>query len=89
MMYGPLQYIHVRHSDRAVGKKLGELRAVYRLSEAALADFLEIALIDYQAYEAGRKRVPAAHLHRLAHLFGVQVRNFLPAKPKSLVRVRP
>jgi len=88
MMYGPLQYTPLRDIDRAVGQKLSDLRTTHRLSEVALANFLQIPLLEYLAYEVGHQRVSAAHLHKLAQLFGNRVHYFLPAKPQSKARAR-
>lgn len=57
--------------DRAIGINLRELRQSCGLTQSALAGELGITFQQFQKYEKGENRLPAARLYLLARMFDV------------------
>ena len=58
---------------QAFGQRLKELRKEKRLTQKAMAEFVERTERHYQDMEAGKINVPALTLIKLADLFGVSL----------------
>lgn len=78
---------------KQLGKRMADLRKEMGLTQAQLAEQLEISQQMIAAYEAGTRKIPASMLPRLAKLFAVSLEELLgmeklPAKrgPASILQ---
>ncbi len=71
---------------RTFGARLATLRRERSLTQAQLAERLEVTQQQIASYEIGRRRVPVSFLAPLAEALAVPVEELLGAEPKSKKR---
>jgi len=78
---------------KKLGKRMAELRKELGITQAQLAESLEISQQLIAAYEAGSRKIPASMLPRLAKLFAISLEELIgiekmPAKrgPASILQ---
>ena len=56
---------------KLIGQRITDLREIAELTQQAVADFLNVSLETYKAYEQGEEDMPISILYELANKFGV------------------
>jgi transcriptional regulator with XRE-family HTH domain len=75
----------------SVGRRVGEIRSERSLTQAALAERLDLALQNLQRIEQGRQNLTLRTLASIANALGVEVRALLepPTTPRPKRGRRP
>ena len=71
---------------KQLGKRIAELRKETHLTQVQLAEILGISQQYMQAFEAGRRKVPASMLPTLAHLFAISIDELVGMKGQPTKR---
>ena len=71
---------------KQLGKRIAELRKELGLTQAQLAETLEISQQLIAAYEAGSRKVPASMLPTFAKLFAVNLEQLIGLEDKPVKR---
>lgn len=71
-----------------LGSRIAELRKRQGMTQAQLAETLEVSQQTVNAYESGQRRVPVSMLPTLAHTFGVSVEELIGAPSPRAARKR-
>ncbi len=71
------------------GARLVELRKSRGLTQAQLAERLDVGQQQIASYEVGRRRIPVSQLSALAEALGVSVEQLLGNEPKAKRRGPP
>jgi transcriptional regulator with XRE-family HTH domain len=74
---------------RQLGGRIAELRKARGLTQAQLADRLDVGQQQVASFEAGRRRVPVSQLAPLADALGVSIEELLGTQPKAKRRGPP
>ncbi|MFA0813340.1 helix-turn-helix domain-containing protein [Microbulbifer epialgicus] len=69
-----------------MGQRIATLRKHQNLTQAQLAEFLEISQQHMASFEKGIRKLPASMLPRLAQLFGVSVDELVGLKDTAAKR---
>ena len=73
----------------SIGNKIRELRAIHRLQQSDLAEFLDVVPSTISNLERGKQTLKVPQMMQLLDLFGVHVCEFLGvAPPKKLTEKR-
>lgn len=64
--------------EAEIGRRIREARLARKVTQEALAEAIGITYQQIQKYEAGRDRVAAGRLWRIAHVLGCPVDRLLP-----------
>ncbi|MGB3215752.1 MAG: helix-turn-helix transcriptional regulator [Alphaproteobacteria bacterium] len=62
--------------DMCVSANLAKLRVAKSLTQAQVAESLDISIFQLQKYESGKNRVSASRLYVLAHILGCKLEDF-------------
>jgi len=65
---------------KKLGKRVAELRKELNITQAQLAETLEISQQMIAAYEAGSRKIPASMLPRLAKVFAISLEELVGMK---------
>jgi transcriptional regulator with XRE-family HTH domain len=71
-----------------LGGRVAELRKREGMTQAQLAETLEVSQQTVNAYESGQRRVPVSMLPALAHTFGVSVEELIGSPSPRTARKR-
>ena len=84
----PLEWIESMTDDdkkffQELGKRVAHWRKERGMTQAELADLLEVSQQSVASYEVGRLRIAISMLPRLAHALGVPIDTLLGFKPEN------
>jgi len=74
---------------RQLGARIAELRKARGLTQAQLAERLDVGQQHVASFEVGRRRVPVSQLSPLADALGVSIEELLGTQPKAKRRGPP
>jgi transcriptional regulator with XRE-family HTH domain len=73
---------------QALGARIAQLRKEQNITQAQLAETLDISQQTMNAYEMGHRRVPVSALPTLAHALATSVEDLIGAAPTAAAKKR-